>query len=274
MRITAILAIRNERLYLANCLSHLIQQGIDYFILDNDSDDGTRELLQEVRFSGNLVGYQRFHFDGWFNWEGLLRAREEVAERIDSDWIITGAPDEIWHPFTGETLHQAIERLASDGYDVINFEEFVFLPIDHDYSVDTTSPQPMLHYYYFAPRRLRQMRARKRTLKVSHMHTGGHVLEGEHFRLAPEQFALRHYIFRSQEHALAKFAERKFRPAELRRGWHKNRAYQAREDFIFPKPAELDLLDDSGGDLTRGRPREAHYWQWPKSKRPRRSAVG
>ena len=57
-RVVAILAIRYERPYLANCLDYLIADGLDYFIIDNESDDGTAELLREPRFAAHLVGYQ------------------------------------------------------------------------------------------------------------------------------------------------------------------------------------------------------------------------
>ena len=83
-RVVAILAIRNERPYLANCLDYLIADRLDYFIIDNESDDGTAELLREPRFAAHLVGYQSHAFRGAFDWEGLLTAIEAAIPEIDA----------------------------------------------------------------------------------------------------------------------------------------------------------------------------------------------
>lgn len=263
MQITAILALRNEQPYLANCLNHLIANGVSYFIIDNDSDDGSGDLIREPRFAANLAGYERYPFQGVFDWEGLMRARETVAHSLAADWIITQAPDEILHPYTTETLAEAIVRIDAAGYDVIDFNEFVFLPIDHDYVVDRPATQPMQYHYWYQPKTPRLMRARRRSLKVSHILRGGHVLEGEDFRLAPERLALRHYIFRNQEHALEKYQRRQFRAEELERGWHRNRVGMLPERFKFPAADQLDrLVDPATRDIDRSNPRKTHYWLW------------
>jgi hypothetical protein len=58
MRVVAVLAMRNERPYLANCLSHLIENGIDFAVVDNGSTDGSMELLQHGRYAPYLAGYR------------------------------------------------------------------------------------------------------------------------------------------------------------------------------------------------------------------------
>lgn len=270
MQIVAVLAIRNERPYLANCLSHLIAHGVDYYIVDNASDDGSAELLREARFAKHLVGYCTRPFDGWFNWEDLMRARETAMTTFEADWIITVSADEILHPYTpGETLADAITRLDRAGNDVIDCNEFVFLPIDGDYVVDSPQAQPLRWYYFFEPRKPRLMRARRKSLQASHLNHAGHILEGEPFALAPESFALRHYLFRDQDHAFRKYGERKFRPEETVRGWHGNRVSQPRASFAFPRASQLEFLaDPAQRTLHRGRPRKSHYWQWPDRNSP------
>ena len=179
-RVVAILAVRNERPYLRNCLGHLIDNGIDFFIVDNESTDGTAALLREPRFAEYLVGQRRSTFRGAFDWAGLLRAREEAASGIEADWVVFVSADEIMHSYSaGESLAAAIARADADGYDVIDFNEYVFLPVNVDYVVDCPGWQPLRHYYFFEPSRPRLMRARRRDLRVSHVTTGGHVLEGE-----------------------------------------------------------------------------------------------
>jgi glycosyltransferase involved in cell wall biosynthesis len=264
VRVIAILAVRNERPYLANCLNHLIDNGLDFAVIDNESTDGTRALLREQRFVRRLTAFRSFPFDGTFDWTGLMRAREEIALYADADWVVFVSADEIMHSYVpGETLSAALARIAAQGFDVVDFNEFVFLPVDGDYVPDCAEPQPLRHYYFFEPARPRLMRARRTGLDVSHVEAGGHVLEGQSYRLSPETFALRHYLFRDQAHASAKYAGRTFRPDELVRGWHGNRVGVPPSRFILPPKSALHCLDrPEDRNLRRDRPRATHYWQW------------
>ena len=263
MHVTAILAVRNERPYLGNCLRHLVENGLDFIVIDNGSTDGTRELLRQAPFSQRLVDYRHHPYEGAFDWTGLMRAREAAASDCGADWVLFVSADEIMHSYVpGETLVDGISRLAAAGADVIDFNEFVFLPVDHDYQVDAPGPQPLQCYYFFEPSRPRLMRARRRSLRVSHVGQGGHVLEGAEFRLAEESFALRHYLFRDQAHAVAKYTGRVFRQDELERGWHRNRSGIDAGRFAFPPAESLHRLGSPGDrDLRRDQPRRIHYWE-------------
>jgi hypothetical protein len=81
-------------------------------------------------------------------------------------------------------------------------------------------------------------------------------------RLAPERFALRHYMFRSQAHAYEKYPSRVYAAGDLARGWHAQRTGQPPRRFRFPKPSRLKQLrhlDDR--DLDRSEPWRAHFWK-------------
>lgn len=262
MRVTAVLALRNERPYLANCLTHLIQNGLDYIVIDNGSTDASAELLRQPEFSRRLVDYRTHPYEGHFDWTGLMQAREAAVRACDADWVLFVSGDEIMHSYVpGETLVEAIARIDATGADVVDFNEFVFLPVDHDYIPDAPGPQPLRHYYFFEPSRPRLMRARRRSLQVSHLAQGGHTFAGD-FRLAEESFALRHYLFRDQQHAFAKYTGRVFRPDELQRGWHRNRVDQAAARFVFPPAERLhQLASPDDRDLRRDSPRKTHYWE-------------
>jgi cellulose synthase/poly-beta-1,6-N-acetylglucosamine synthase-like glycosyltransferase len=41
MRVIAILATYNEERFIANCLEHLFRQGVEVYLMDNDSEDET-----------------------------------------------------------------------------------------------------------------------------------------------------------------------------------------------------------------------------------------
>lgn len=267
LRAVAIMAVRNERPYLRNCLGHLIDNGIDFYIVDNESTDATLDLLREPHIAEHLVGYERFPFGGAFDWEGLLRAREQAASKVEADWVMFVSADEIMHSYRpGESLAAAIARVDTDGYDVIDFNEFVFLPVETDYVVDCSGWQPLRHYYFFEPHSPRLMRARRQSLDASHVAEGGHVLVGGPFKLSPESFALRHYIVRNQPHASRKYTQRVFRREEIARGWHANRVDQPSESFTFPAASELERSDaPEDRNLNRSHPRKRHYWQWRDS---------
>lgn len=253
-------------MYLGNCLRHLIENGLDYWIIDNASDDGTRDLLARPEFSRHLAGLEHYPYEGSFDWAGLMRAREAAARSADAEWVLFVSADEIMHSYRpAERLVEAIERVAREGSDVINFNEFVFLPVERDYVVDCDGPQPLLHYYFFEPVRPRLMRARRADLQVSHVEHGGHVLAGSEFRLSPEDFALRHYIFRNQEHARSKYGNRVFKSDELSKGWHWDRDRQTSESFAMPHLDQLHCLRDPGERaLDRSTPRKTNYWLWDR----------
>lgn len=263
MRIVAILAVHEERPYLYNCLSHLIANGIEFAVVDNGSTDGSKELLHDQAFAPHLAGYLHVPFTGTFYWEKILRAQEQLLRTIEADWHLLLAPDEIMHSYVpGETLADAIARLDREGHDVINFDEFTFLPVDGDYVPDIGRIPPLRHYYFYEPKNPNQMRAWKKATGLSNIPEAGHMMSGGEFRLAPETFALRHYIFRSQAHAFEKYAKRNFAQEELARKWHLVRARSEAEHLKFPHAGELHCLPSAEDrHLERRYPWKRHYWE-------------
>jgi hypothetical protein len=198
------------------------------------------------------------------DWDDLMRARQAAVDAIDTDWILYVSADEIMHSYNaGETLSAAIARVDAAGFDVIDFNEFVFLPIETDYMPDREGPQLLRHYYFFEDRKPRLMRARKKRLQVSHVEHGGHVLSGEPIRLSPETFALRHYMFRNQTHAFEKYARRVYAPEELARGWHWHGFQHPVANFAFPPAGQLECLASPGDrDLSSAHRHKTPYWMW------------
>ena len=93
--------------------------------------------MQEPKFAPHLSGYRNVPFAGVFVSEEILLAQEQLVRTIDADWIVLVTPDEILHSnVPGETLASAIEKMDARGYNVINFDEFHFLPVDYDYIPD------------------------------------------------------------------------------------------------------------------------------------------
>ena len=209
MLVTAVLAIRNEEAYLANCLRHLGRNGIDFVIIDNGSSDASAEIYRRREFAANLVDVQDLPFAGTFSLSGQLRRKMEIIGELNADWVVHLDADEVMHSYReGETLNEALSRLDAGGWNAANFDEFVFLPVEHDYVPEAPRHQPIPHYYFFQPFAPRLMRAWNKTSGFSLVEHGGHLLTGAELRLAPAHLALRHHIVRSQEHAFAKYTTR------------------------------------------------------------------
>ncbi len=271
LQAVAVICVRDDDPYLESCLRHLLAHGVDYAVIDNGMSAESRALLQRAPFRDRLRDVRRLPFTGVFELERQIEAKERVFETIEADWLIHLDVDEAMHAYAeGERLIDSIARIDELGFNVINFDEYVFLPVDQAYQPGAC-PQPLTAYYLFKPgAKPRLMRARRKSANLSMAPSGldstaaGHVVYGEGLRLAPEAFVLRHYIVRSQDHARRKYTERVYAETELRRGWHANRTGRPAEAFEFPPPEALERLPSAASHaLDRSHPRRTHYWDWP-----------
>ena len=269
MEIVAIVAFRNEEACLGNCLLHLVRNGVRIAAIDNASTDTSTSVLHHPEIERHVIAYETIPYEGYYSWESILARKMALAKSVAADWIIHVDADEIMHSYRDETLAAAIARIAETGCTAINFDEFVFLPIEHEYQKNCGSMQPLLHYYFFEPTPNRLMRAWKNCAGLSMVASGGHVLSGDALVLATESLALRHYPFRNQAHAFEKYSTRRFNPAELARGWHSNRNGKSPLAFRFPSSSTLHRLERADArELERGKPKANHYWEWVEGARP------
>jgi glycosyltransferase involved in cell wall biosynthesis len=261
MKLTAIIAARNEALYLDRCCRHLELQGVEFAIIDNESTDDTRAIAESYKGRG-LICIVNHAYPGYYDWTGLLMRKEQLARELESDWFMHLDADEIPEPpLRHESL---IERLAladAAGYTAINFDEFVFMPTsDNDRHEGTDYVQNMYKYYFYAPQPERLIRAWQRTADIDIVSSAGHAAIGGRSRLCPENFVLRHYIALSKEHLMRKYLrERVYAPSELAKGWHRMRSRLTSETIRTPSAEELsDIRTDKGWD--RSRPRDRHLF--------------
>ena len=271
MRAAAVICVREDGAYLESCLRHLLENGVDFAILDNGMDEAARALLERPPFRDGLLAVEPVPYDGAFALEDQLRAKERLFERLDADWLIHLDVDEAMHAYAeDERLVDSLTRIDAAGFNAINFDEFVFLPVDRPYTPGA-APQPLCAYYHFRPKDgPRLMRARKKSAGLTMVRpdgsdaAGGHWLFGKRLRLAPERFALRHYIFLDQAHARRKYVDRSFSEAEVARGWHGNRIGHPPDAYTFPSLELLKRLPDpTSRDFDTSEPKRLHYWQWP-----------
>lgn len=266
MRITALLAVRNEARYLPVTLKPLADCGIDLALIDHGSHDAPLALAEA---SGvRVVRFAALPYRGYFSLTEQVKAKGRLATELDTDWLIHVDADEILEsPRTGETLRDGLERVAREGYEVVNFEEFVFVPTrQHPNHERGDFHRSMLSYYFFEKRALRLMRAWK-NLPIAAQVDGGHRVKAERpLVMCPESFVMRHYLVLSQDHANAKYRERRFAPEDLAKGWHRSRL-NVPPTVALPDESELERLACwNSKDFSRRSARKHHFWQteWQK----------
>src|SRR5262245_52124805 len=132
MRVVALITVRNEELHLRRCLEHLVGQGIESCVIDNDSSDNTRRIAEDFLSRGRGVcQIAHLPFRNHFDLEAQCKHQEQLASQIPADWFIHHDADEIMEaPARYSTLAEGISHVNALGYSAIKFDEFVFVPVD------------------------------------------------------------------------------------------------------------------------------------------------
>ena len=258
MRCVAIITVRNGASYVENCLDHLFSNGIEAAVIDHDSSDGTYELCES--FLGNGLCYLgRMPYNGAFSLSDQLLEKSIVAGKLNADWLIHQDIDEqLQAPEDGLSLHDSIVREDLAGYNCINFNEFVFLPL----ATSGASFYTGRDYYFFEPSANRLMRAWKTSAKLSNLEAAGHRLKGD-LVLSPVTHILRHYMFTSQQHAYEKYNKTVFSSPEVEKGWHRARIGVPLNKMTFPGKDKLkELVAPSSRLFDTSEPYLKHYWKW------------
>jgi len=262
LRITAIMTVRNEEVYLDKCLEYLVGQGISVIIVDNESTDGSINIIKKHIAKGSPVTVLSYPFSGIYNWEELLQNMAKVASGTDSDWFIMTAPDEILQaPARFESLAEGIAYVDRKGYNVINFDEIVFLPTSMDESfVGKDYELEMKYYYFHEPRPKRLLRAWKSNGKPVDLSShGSHRVVFENQKVYPHNFYLKHYIFLSHEYGIKKYGSRIFPKKAIDKGWHNNRYYLSSSSIILPDKGSL-LKISKPGKFDTSDPKKEHLF--------------
>ncbi len=268
LNILAILAFRNEERYLFQTLPKLAEDGINLAVINNDSSDRSEDALAMYQdMGGRILHYYRQSFSGFFNLSEQLAIKRQIYNQSYADWVIHIDADEILESsIENETLRDAIERADSDGYEAINFNEFVFVPTVEEPNHDSsTFLNTMTRYYFFEPSKQRLLRAWK-TGRGIIQSGGGHKLIREDksrpILIYPRDLQLRHYIVLSQEHANSKYSQRRFHPVDIEKGWHGNRIGLPL-CVQLPRCSELECTQGRNKKaLHMANPKTLHFWQW------------
>ena len=73
---------------------HYLQQGVEAYLVDNDSTDNTLELAREY-LGRNLISIERIPRYDMHQWQKISLRKEQRADEIQSDWSMHADSDEI-----------------------------------------------------------------------------------------------------------------------------------------------------------------------------------
>lgn len=259
--ITSVICARNESSYLTNLIPYLSNEGIEVVLIDNGSDDGTKDIFNSRNFS-NLIERVDLPFNGVFDLSAQLAAKENIYQKLNSDWVFHQDADEILQsPIAWGGLRLSIEEAEENDFNVLNFNELVMLPFNSqidDYMSNNRN------CYFFERTPLRLMRAWRRDANLSNTNTGGHILVGDNIRISPARMLLKHFLVKSQQHAIDKYLGRKFSETDLEKGWHRSRSGLTCERLKLPLESSFIHLLETPQSTPESLPEpvKKHYWDW------------
>jgi glycosyltransferase involved in cell wall biosynthesis len=245
-KVIALIASYNEARFISSCISHLATQGIDVYLIDNQSIDATVDIAKTFK---NVVGIESFPRgeDNTYNWKLLLQRKEELANTLDACWFMHVDVDERHlPPKANTTLVEELHRIDQLGFSATQSYEFSFVPTlespDHDHP---DFEKTMRWYYFFAPRPDHLMRMwKKQNIRVDISSAAGHRVVFPEVKLYPEHFFMKHYLFLSKEHAFRKYVQRAYNKEELREGWHRWRSELVSNAIELPSEKQLESIDN------------------------------
>jgi hypothetical protein len=225
IRVLAIISTFNEGDVIGHVIRHLVDNGVEVYVIDNRSTDDTvvearkwlgRGVLEVERFPGQGG-------DGLFRWQDILDRKLVVAGDIRPDWVLHHDADEIrYSPWPNTHLREAVALVDRHGFNAIDFRLLNFPPVDDDFQPGE-DPNVYFTRYADGPERDRvQVKCWKWNADSAFL-DGGHDVQLPGKKLFPIRFILCHYPIRGQAHGSRKvFDERKGRFVDEERaiGWH------------------------------------------------------
>jgi hypothetical protein len=157
-RIIAIISAFNEGDIISAVIRHLVENGIDVYLLDDHSTDDT---VQKAKYwlGRGLLNIETFtcdemrggNLDGVFALTSILRRKEELANELRADWLINHDADEIREsPWPNTTLKDAIQWVDKLGYNCIDHHIINFPPVDDGFRA-TDDPRTYFTHWEQAP---------------------------------------------------------------------------------------------------------------------------
>jgi hypothetical protein len=230
-RVLAIVPAYNEADIIEQTLRDLADQGVESYLIDNWSTDGTVELARHWLGRG-LVGIERFPAEGpspTYDLSALMARVEDVAasERWPAWVMLHDADERRRSPWPGIRLKDALWHVDRRGYSCVDHVVLTFWPTDDSFDPEGGDIERQLEYFEFSdhPGHFHQRRAWKRSeVQVGLVRSAGHDVSFDGRRVYPYKFLLKHYPIRSEAHGRRKILQdrqNRWNPRERAWGWHR-----------------------------------------------------
>jgi hypothetical protein len=229
VRPLAILSAFNEEDVIGEVVDDWIEQGCDVYVLDNWSTDSTYAIASALCDKhADRVTLERFPAEATaiYQWEKILRRKEEIASGWPGRWIIHTDADEIRRaPGPYLTMAAGLAMAEAYGSNRISFNLINHRPLSAEPFSPGTLRSAFQHFEFGTlPGHFVQTKAwMQGKARVDLAESAGHTVQFDGARNFPYKFLLKHYPIRSQEHGQLKIlAQRRQRwaPEERARGWH------------------------------------------------------
>ncbi len=258
LTITAIIAVHNGAKTIGPVLAHLYENDIDVYVIDHGSTDSTIDVIADYK-EKKVKEVRYMAYDGVLRLQKILEMKEDIIRTLHDGWVIHIDADEIMDsPRKDETLRHMIERIDREGYDVIDCDEFIFVPMHPDDDEPKDYINAMRYYYYYKPKNFKLHRVQRvaGAKEKDWSQSSGHGLSLEGRKLAPEKICKRHYIGISFDHLRGQYISRVFDGKALLRGWHNVRTGLNPQSIVRPSVRALNNIDRDG--LVTSRPYTYH----------------
>ena len=227
MNICAIMAIYNEADVVVESVLKLFEAGIQVYIIDNGSkDDSIEKLLKYCSHAiidiETLVSKETDK--EIYNWGLILDRKAELSKALNYDWFMHVDADEIrYSPWHDLSLSDAIRRVDSFGYNLIDFKLFNFRLTNETEFINDEIESSLLYYSKIEKFNSMQVKVWKKSPHIDLKSSGGHLARVDNPKIFPIKFIHKHYPLRSIEHAKRKILiERHARISkeEMAKKWH------------------------------------------------------
>jgi len=103
LRLAMAIQVKDEADIIEDNISYHSKKGCEaFFIVDNGSTDGTREILENLKLDFNITIIDDLTPD--HNQSANMTMLTELARKQGFDWVIENDADEFWYPKSGNLL--------------------------------------------------------------------------------------------------------------------------------------------------------------------------
>jgi glycosyltransferase involved in cell wall biosynthesis len=211
----------NEADIIEQCIDHIMAQGLDCWVLDGHSTDGTWEILMDLTYRYQ----QRLHIEhfpeqptGHFDIIDILRHISALYAQQRPGWAILVDADEFFQAPGGMTVAQLFHSAEKRGYNAVRSTTVEFHPIDDAWHKGLGVID---HFQHFIWGKRNNVCCWNTTEPVDLANDLDVKFRGRSACEAP-RLIQRHYPYRNQAQATTKvFRDRQPRllPGDVKRGW-------------------------------------------------------